>query len=254
MLRYKLMTICLLAIATPVVFADEETTVTPYRPTVCNPAQLSTPGQLELEFGGLRSKAGGSYRDSLPYLLKLGFNENWGILLGGEAYVQQPDDSGQRQRGFGDTNLVLKRAFILDEAAALGVEAGVKLPTARDAIGSGHSDYSLNGIYSRDMGKIHMDVNMTAVWLGAHEPGSSRVQSGLAASFSGNLSDKWGTALEWSGTRRSGVDSTSQLLAAITYSPSKSMTLDAGFIRGLNKATPDWSLFTGIVIPVAKLW
>ncbi len=248
------MALCLSATACSVVFAADEATVTPYRPTVSNPAQLSTPGQLELEFGGLRSKAGNSFRDSLPYLLKLGFNQQWGVLIGGEAYVRAQDESGQRRRGIGDTDLVLKRAFILNRDTALGLEAGAKIPTAKDSIGTVHADYSLNGIYSRDMGKIHMDLNLNATWLGGLVAGSSHVQTGLAASFFTVLTENWGASLEWSGTLRNGTASTSQLLGALTYSPSKSMAIDVGLIRGLNKATPDWSAFAGIVVPLVKLW
>ncbi len=41
----------LLAVQTA--FADEAGGVTPYRPSLSNPAQLPSPGQLELELGGL---------------------------------------------------------------------------------------------------------------------------------------------------------------------------------------------------------
>jgi hypothetical protein len=32
------------------------------------------------------------------------------------------------------------------------------------------------------------------------------------------------------------------------------MTLDIGFTRGLAAGSPDWSVFTGIVIPLGKLF
>jgi len=55
------------------VFAAETTDVTPYRPTVSNPAQLPAAGQLELELGGMKSQPGAQADDrrrgSLPYLL-----------------------------------------------------------------------------------------------------------------------------------------------------------------------------------------
>ena len=57
---------------------------------------------------------------------------------------------------------------------------------------------------------------------------------------------------EFSGTRRSGADSTAQVLLALTYSPTKFLTMDVGVIRGLNPASPDLALFTGLVIPLAK--
>jgi hypothetical protein len=234
--------------------AEDDTGVTPYRPSVSTPAQLPVPGQLEFELGGLSIHDHGSRRDSLPYQLKLAFSNEWGVLLGGEAYVSQRDGSGARERGVGDTSMVIKRAFIVDDATAFGLELGIKVPTANDVIGSGKTDYGINTIYSRDVGKLHIDVNLNFTRLGISDEGTSRMQTGWSASFSTPLDDHWGANWELSGTRRSGADSTSQFLAALTYSPSKKMTVDVGFAKGLNNATPDWSVFTGIVVPVTKFW
>src|SRR5690349_875178 len=101
---------------------SEEAHVTPYRPSVSNPAQLPTPGQLELELGGLASNIGAAQRDSLPYLLKFAFTDQWGVLLGGDAYV-----SDEGTHGVGDTTVVLKRAFLVGEATAFGMELSAKL-------------------------------------------------------------------------------------------------------------------------------
>ena len=228
--------------------------VTPYRPSVSSPAQLPVPGQLEMEIGGLSSKSDDGRRNSLPLTFKLGFSEQWGVVVSGEGYVSQPDGDGGRARGVGDTVFVLKRAFLVDDATAFGLELGAKAPTAKDSIGSGRADYSLNGIYSRDIGELHLDANLNVTRLGAVDPGSSRSQTGWSASFSAPVADRWGANWEVSGTRRDGAASTAQVLLAATYSPSRRLTLDAGFTRGLNKATPDWSFFTGAVFPLAKLW
>ena len=233
--------------------AQEGAPVTPYRPSVSSPAQLPAAGQLEMELGGLSSKSDDGRRNSLPYALKLGFNEQWGVVISGESYVSAPADAG-RAHGFGDTLFVLKRAFLLGDAAALGLELGAKAPTARDDIGSGRADYSLNGIYSQDLGSVHMDANLNATRLGAYEPGSGRTQTGLSASFSVPVGEHWGATGELSGTRRSGAASTAQVLLAASYSPGKRLTLDAGFAHGLNPATPQWSFFSGAVFPLGQLW
>ncbi|GJJ01457.1 hypothetical protein RugamoR64_19950 [Duganella rhizosphaerae] len=234
--------------------AEDGPPITPYRPSVSSPAQLPAAGQLELELGGLSSKSDDGRRNSLPYALKLGFNEQWGVVLGGEAYVSAPDGGGGRARGIGDTLFVLKRAFVLDEGSALGLELGAKAPTARDSIGSGRADYSLNGIYSRDMGSVHMDANLNATRLGAYDAGTGRVQTGLSASFSTPVNEQWGVTGEWSGTRRSGAASTAQVLVAFSYSPTKRLTMDFGAAHGLNSASPNWAFFSGVVLPLAQLW
>jgi hypothetical protein len=234
--------------------AEDEPAVTPYRPTVSNPAQLPAPGQLELELGGLSSKTGEARRASLPYTFKLAFNEEWGVLLGGEALVSAHDEGAPRVRGVGDTSLVLKRAWTLAPGSALGLELGAKAPTAKDGIGSGKADYSMNGIYSRDMGSVHFDGNLTFTRIGAIDAGQGRTQTGWAAAFSTPLSEQWGVDAELSGTHQHGTDNTAQLLVAATYSPTPRLTIDVGVARGLNRASPDWSLFSGLVLPLAKFW
>ena len=248
--------ICLVALAALALpgRADEWQPVTPYRPSVSSPAQLPYPGQLELELGGLATKADGEHRNSLPYALKLGFNDSWGVVVGGEAWVSAPDDSGARTHGVGDTTFVLKRAFLVDSATAFGLELGAKAPTARDSIGSGRADYSVNGIYSRDFDTVHMDANVNLTRLGVWEDGSGRTQTGVAAWFSVPVSERGGVTGELSGTRRRGADRTAQALVAAGYSPGKYMTLDFGLAKGLNRASADWSLFGGVVLPLARLW
>lgn len=252
-IKAPLATAVLVALAMPAWAADAPE-VTPYRPSVSNPAELPTPGQLELEFGGLHEKKGSARDDSLPYLFKLAFTKEWGVLLGGDAHVWKRDEEGGREHGVGDTSIMLKRAFIIDDARAFGLELGANLPTAKSTLGSGKADYKLNGIYSQDIRRLHLDVNLNATRIGAPEEGSSRVETGLAAALSTEFNQNWNGVVEWSGTRRNGTQSTAQVLAGVAYSPDKKYSIDAGFVRGLNKATPDWSFFTGFVIPIARLW
>lgn len=249
------MALALLGLALSCRAEEEAAPVTPYRPSVSSPAQLSAPGQLEMEIGGLSAQGADGRRHSLPTTFKLAFSERWGVVVSGEAWVAAPDGNGGRARGLGDTLVVLKRAFLVDEASAFGLELGAKAPTARDAIGSGKADYSLNGIYSHDLDdSLHLDLNLNATRLGAYEPGSGRTQSGLSASFAAALDENWGLNWEWSGSRRSGAASTAQVLLAATYSPTKRLSFDAGVVRGLNRATPDWAWFAGVVFPLGKLW
>lgn len=234
--------------------AEDAPPVLPYRPSVSSPAQLPAPGQLELELGGLASRDGGARRASLPYTLKLAFSETWGVLLGGEARVSDREQGAPRLRGAGDTVLVLKRAWALGEGSALGLELGAKAPTARDGIGSGRADYSVNGIASRDFGSVHMDANLNLTRIGGAEPGLGRVQTGASASFSLPLDERWGATAELAGTRRSGAPGTAQLLLAAAYSPHPRLTIDFGLARGITRASPDWQFFSGIVLPLAKIW
>lgn len=235
-------------------WAADDGGVSPYRPSISNPAELPTPGQLELEFGGLHEKKGSARDDSLPYLFKLGFSKEWGMLLGGDAHVWSRDEEGGRQHGGGDTTVTLKRAFIVNDATAFGLELGAKLPTARQSIGSGKADYVLNAIYSQDIGRVSMDANLTTTRVGAPDAGTGRIQTGLAAAFSVPLSQNWSGVAELSGVRQRGAPTTAQVLTALEYSPNKKFSIDAGFVKGLSRASQDWSFFTGFVVPIARLW
>ena len=233
--------------------AGDDDAITPYRPSVSSPAQLPLAGQLEFELGGLQVRAADARRRSLPYLFKLAFSKEWGLLIGGELHVWSHQGSDEAQ-GFGDTVVTLKRAWIVDEASAFGVELGAKLPTANDSIGSGKADYTLNTIVSRDFGAVHMDANLIATRLGLVDPGTSATQVGASASFSTALAERWSITGEISGTRRSGADSGLQVLTALAYSPSKRLTIDFGIARAVRPTPAATSLFTGVVMPLAKLW
>jgi hypothetical protein len=239
----------------PLAAAADEIATTPYRPTVSNPAALPRPGWLEVEAGALRASGGElSRRDSIPYLAKLAFTPDWGLLVGGEAHVAQRDFDSNRLSGAGDTQLVLKRRFAVDEDAAFGIEAGVKFPTAKSGIGSDKHDYAVNGIYSAAFGRYGFDVNVSLTRVGAIEDDASRIQVGWAAALSRALDERWTLAAELSGTARRGVSGTAQFLLATGYSVSRHITLDAGVAMGLNRATPDWQVFAGITALVGQLW
>jgi hypothetical protein len=236
---------------------DDDSPVTPYRPSVSSPAQLPVPGQLEAEFGGLRMRSDDAARSSLPLTLKLAFSPEWGVVLGTEAHVWQHDKTqpaAGRSQGFGDTVVVVKRAWIVDESTAFGMEFGSKLPSANDSIGSGRADYALNTIFSRDLGALHLDANLNASRIGAIEAGSARAQFGASASVSTPLTQRWGITGELSGNRRSGAASNTQLLGAFTYSPSKRLTFDIGMARATHPTPATTQIFAGVVFPIAKLW
>lgn len=238
-----------LTLLTPLAYAAEELSATPYRPTVSNPAALSVPGHFEVEAGVLRTKNNDPHRrDSLPVLFKYAFTENIGVLLGGEAYVRYYSDIDGKANGVGDTNVILKLHHAVNDKLAVGLEAGVKLPTAKELIGSGKHDKIVNGIVSAELGEAALDVNLGVQRLGAINPGESRTAYTGAAALSYPLNDKWGIAGEISGVSQRGVPGTSQFLAAVSYNVSKTVVLDAGMAWGLNRASIDREMFAGITV------
>jgi hypothetical protein len=239
---------------------DDDASVVPYRPSVSTPAALSAPGRLELELGFIRTRGGGDADrvDALPFALKYAFSPDWGVRLQGNAWVHAAGSDGSSVSGGGDTGVVLKRRFEIDpqRQSAFGLELGVSAPTARSGLGSGGTDWTLNGIYSTDLpARLHTDLNLNATRFGAAPtPGQSRQQLGWSASISGPNDAPWSAGFELSGTQRSGAGSTAQWLASVSHAVNRSLALDAGVSHGLNGRSPGWSVFGGITVLLPKLF
>lgn len=232
---------------------DDQPGVTPYRPTVSNPADLSAPGWLELEAGALSVHAADATRtDTLPWLLKYAFNENSGLLLGGNAF-DRLRGAGQRDSGFGDTFLEWKQRLPVSDGVAFGFEAGIELPTAPSSLGIGKPAYVVNGIFSRDFGDTHLDLNAGGTRFTDHPQRASPWQSAWAAALSHPLLGEFGIAFELSGTAQGGADHSHQMLTAINYNASRRVVLDFGVAYGLDHAAHDRSLFCGGTFLLGKV-
>ncbi len=232
----------------------EEPAVTPYRPTVSNPASLPVPGWIEGEFGGQHVAADdGARNNSVPWLLKYAFDENHGVLVGGTAYIRDAPVGMPSHSGFGAVLLEWKQRFLLSDKAAFGIEAGTILPTAADDLGVGKPAWTVNAIYSSDFGALHLDVNAGGTRYTAKSNGLSRWQSAWAAAGSWSLTDVIGAALEFSGTHQRGAPGASQMLGTINYNRSAHLVLDAGVACGLTHAAHDVSIFAGATVYLGRL-
>ena len=232
----------------------------PYRPSVSTPAQLSAPGYLELEAGGLHAGGPGSgaSRSSIPYTLKLAFTPDWGVRIGGDAWVRETEGSaagGRSHQGGGDTAFVLKRRFAVSDATAWGLELGEKFPTAGGSLGSGHADTTVNGIFSSDFAPVwHTDVNLLETRVGVPSGESHPWQTGWAAAFSRSLNEAWGAVCELSGTHQKSAANTSQALFAASWNASPAAVFDFGYARGLTDASPHSQFFAGLTVRLAKVF
>jgi hypothetical protein len=238
--------------------ADDETpSATPYRPSVSTPAALSAPGWIEVE-AGLEHEHDGAVarRDSVPATVKLAFTPDWGVRIGADAWVHARDDQTSAS-GLGDTSVVAKRRFAIDDSSAFGLEAGATLPTARHGLGSGSgkTDWELTAIHSADFASVwHSDVNVAATRLGSHDGGTARTQWLFAAALSRALDERWNVVGELSATHQGGVADTRQLLVAASYNVSRRLVVDAGAARSVRTGAPVWSAFTGFTWLAARMF
>jgi hypothetical protein len=245
---------CVACSAAPGVRAEGEPAVTPYRPTVSNPADLPVAGWLEAEFGGLRLAGEDRSRgSSVPWLLKYAFDADHGLLLGGNAYVAATTPGEPRRSGVGDTTLEWKQRFAIADGAAFGIEGGVTLPSARHGLGAGKPVWLINAIYSGDFAATHLDVNIGAAHAAQHDVGTSAWQRNAAVCVSWSFGPAWGGALEVSGAQQRGTATQSQALAALNYNVSPRLVLDAGIARGLAHGAHDRSVFAGATVLLGRV-
>jgi Putative MetA-pathway of phenol degradation len=227
---------------------QKDLSATPYRPTVSNPAALPEPGYLEWEAGVLSLRGQADDRlSSTPFLLKYAFNPDVGVLIGGDGGVFSYG-AGESSSGWGDTTVTMKLHRLVAEPTAIGLEATVKLPTASAQLGSGHTDYTLNGIVSTEVSHCEVDVNVGYTKLGAADPGTGRGVLGWAMAVSHGIGGRWGVAGEISGTKQSGAPAQVQFLGALSYSLTPIVVLDTGALIGLDQAAPRYGVFTGVTM------
>jgi hypothetical protein len=230
--------------------SPDELQATPYRPTVSNPADLPVPHHLEWEAGGYAGRDPGDARHiSVPYLLKYAFTDDFGLLIGGESFVVDRS-SGDTARGWGDTSVTMKFHHAVSESTGIGLEAAVALPTASHDLGTGQTDYTLNGIASTEVLQCAVDINVGYTRLGRPDPGTSRDVVSWAVAASHDVAAKWGFAGELSGINQSGAHGTAQFLSALSFSATPTLVFDGGALLGLNRDSTRYGVFTGVTMLV----
>ena len=230
--------------------SGDELQATPYRPTVSNPADLPVPHHFEWEAGGYGERDSRDARhSSVPYLLKYAFNEDVGVLVGGESIVADRS-GGDTTQGWGDTSVEVKLHHALSQSTGIGLEAGATFPTASHGLGSDHTNYTLNGIVSTKAVGCDVDINLSYTRLGASDPDTGRDQLGWAVAAAHDLSGKWGVEGEFSGSAMRGTRGVAQLLGALAFTAAPTLVFDGGALVGLNHESPRYGVFAGMTMLV----
>jgi hypothetical protein len=235
--------------------AEEAPRATPFRPGIGDPAALSLPGWVEVEAGWQRAGEGeDTRRDTIPYLFKLAFTENWGVLVGGDAYAWVIDQNGARADGVGDTSVLVKYRLPVAGAVELAVQGGVVVPTAPEMIGSGETDYVLTGIVSFDFDPYALDLNIGGTRFGRLEEGEERHGIAWSASLGRSITEDWEVGIELSGEHREGARGTALALASTSYAVTDRIVVDFGAAKGLGEDADDWQVFAGFTVLLTKLF
>jgi hypothetical protein len=225
----KIKTIALVVIglfSTAVQAADE---VTAYRPGVGAPAYLSATGRFELEVGLDRASSGGTTATSLGGLLKYGLSDNVGLLFG-LPYLSVKDSTGSA-KGLGDSSIGLKWVQKANDSFAYGVQALATLPTGSSNFKSNKSTVTLTGLVGFDQAGFHTDVNLGVIRPGESTFGIGRTRLAYSVGVSRAIGGGFGAFVEASGSRQSGTDNSTTLLAAVTYTVDPNLVLDGSIAR-----------------------
>jgi hypothetical protein len=225
-----------------------DTQAMPCRPTIACTAELASPGAFELEVGGIyRRFADDLGQASFPFLAKLTVASFLQLQLGSNGYTYE---HGPGAVDYFD-NLDLGAKFhLVDQATvvpAVALSFTASVPSAEQAGYPEHDSLLMTAYVSKDIGPLHVDVNVGLNRLGVNgDPVTQEWQSivlstSLPAHLGVAVENYYFTPAEPIATHDGGT------LFALSYNPVRWLVLDAGADIGYF-ATRAFSVFGGMTV------
>ena len=124
----------------------------PDRPDVTNGTHIVDVGLLQMELGGVMSRAGGGRRSvSTPVTARIGLTDWLEARIGGDGFLSTTDANGN-QRGLGNVQLGAKLRLWADPGGVpvLSILPTINLPAASESkgLGSGQADFTFPGSFA----------------------------------------------------------------------------------------------------------
>jgi hypothetical protein len=219
-------------------------TAVPNRPTFASTAETVQRGVFEVEYGFEAAKGHQNINGVFKNL------ELW--------FLNNPIERDAGVAGMGDSGAGFKFAMIPQGKAIpkIAVLYVATLPTATAGLGSGASGHSVQWLFSKDLGKHHIDANEGVQFVG--RPGASGYDRNYftALSYFHPLAGKWGYTGEIAGFSRTNAatPATMTLLHAATYDVSPRLILDAGAYFAVYGNLPRVTFFGGVTYSIADLY
>jgi hypothetical protein len=237
--------------------ARDPHTAQPERPTVATHAGTVANGYLEFESGIEFDRGPGSARNTLGNtLVKLGIGTRTQLFAFASASMPDRADGG-----LGDASIGLK-VRLADKHELLGdfaVQGGVKFPSGsvRRGTGTGTTDASVLLISSRDIGAVHVDLNVGYTARDGDGSQAPRGQWLWTASFGGAFSPTVGWTVEVYGYPGTGgafrVAPSVWLLYGPTFTVRNWLVLDVGAITPVS-APQLHALYAGATYNVGRIF
>jgi hypothetical protein len=235
---------------------DASDQVHPCRPTVSCTADIVSPGSLEAEAGALYSRiaSGTAQALSFPFLLKLTLTRLFQLQVGSNGYTFVDTDPSAH---YLDNVYVGPKLHLHDQGdfwPSLALSAQVALPTFEAQGYARHDDVFVTAFASKDVGWLHFDWNVGALFWGVE--GSPATQAFTALALSPSLPAPFGCAVEGYyfsdaaplAPRDGGVR------VAGTVAARSWLVFDVGGDVGFFPSTRAFSLFLGATLIPVVFW
>jgi hypothetical protein len=232
----------------------------PDRPDVTNGTHIVGTGLLQIEFGGLFTRAVGSANAfGSPFTARVGVLEWLEARIGTDGLLTQADDSG-RVSGIGNTQLGAKLRLWADPGGVpvLSILPTINLPTASadKGLGSGVADYTLVMLTGTDIGRhAHVDVNYGIGAIGSGGDQAHFIQHLFSVSASDAISDNWNPYVEvfWFSRQDIAGTGVTSLDGGAIYQIGTRYALDGGLQFGVTANAPRFAVFGGLSMIVGDV-
>jgi hypothetical protein len=244
------------------VCSEELPTVAPDRPSVTNSAQTVPRGFAQVETGGeyIAERLGSRTADqraALQATVRIGLLDRLEARVESRPVVWLRSD-GERT-GAGDVTLGLKYRFLdAPEGSAwpsLGVLPFVKIPTAKEPIGSGRPDAgaSLLASFELPLG-FSLDANAGVTAVGQSRPHGFLPQGSASGSVSHALTERLSAFAELAWQSKEERGGRHQLLvdAGLTYRVLRWLAVDAGVSTTVSGAGPEFAARAGLTVLIGR--
>ncbi len=236
--------------------------INPDRPDLTTSAEIVPAGALQIETGleYARERVGGGPAErqfSVQGVLRLGLTPSLEISIEGEPFVWLR--AAEDDHGSGDYTLGLKYRFHAPSpeggGPALALKPFVKLPTAREPIGSERPDFGALLLMSIALPwGLSLDANAGVAAIGQRRPEGFIPQGIVSASLSWAVTERLSTITELffsTKDERGGRDSLLTTVA-LMYRVTPRLAVDAGMRTTLTGRGPDWSALIGLSVRLGR--
>ena len=240
--------------------AHAQDAIEPDRPDVTNGTHIVDIGLLQIEIGGLYTRAASrQHAFGSPFTARVGLTDALEVRFGTDGLLTESDGI-THATGFGNIQIGAKLRLFADPGGApvLSLLTAVNLPTASASkgLGSGSADYTIAFLTGADIGRRgHVDVNYGIGDIGAGDGQPHFVQHLVSVSASAAASENWNPYVEafWFSSQDAGGGAVTAIDAGAIYQLGARYALDGGLQFGVSRNAPAFAAFGGVSLVVGEI-